>query len=247
MKIYANKALGFSQLLGNIFAGYPLVLKNIWYLLLAIIVLIIIPVLIFPLNSYIGGAVSILILLAVIFIFAITLYISNAVFADKSASLSEANQVVRKRYLFVLGGMLLAVAIMVIAIIIDFGIFAIGDWLGLHTLALVVVFIFTVFAGLLFYFALPLIIIEKQGILKSFEKSARLFLANAWRIVAVFVVIHLITFLVSSLGLLFFHFPKGQLLYFVYTLILQFLIYPLIISTILILMQDAGLRLKDES
>jgi len=243
MKILATEPLSFGELLARCFVGYPRVFKNIWYLLLAILVMNLITAFIMRWNVYVGGTVFILQLLLVLFLFAIALHISQTVLSDKPVNLQESVAIAKRRYLFLLGGIILLFAIMVIATMIDFGIFAIGDWSGLRGLAFVIALIFSIFAGLIFYFSLPLIVLERHRILRNFEKSAKLFLNNPWRIAGVFIVIHFLTMLLTVAGMYFIHGPGFSPMYIVYSLLVQFFIYPLLFVTILVLLHDANLRL----
>lgn len=244
MNNYSNAPLGFWQLLGQCFAVYPKVLKNIWYLLLAVVILTLIATLIFPLNVYIATSVLLLMSLAVIFLMAIALHMCDQVLAGMPANLNDSTKNAIKRYLSILGGVALLILVMVITAVIDFAIIKLGQGIGANIIFFILAFCFTIFAGLLFYFAEPLIVLERHSVLKSFEKGSKLFLTNAWRITGIFLIIHFITFLVSSFGAFFLRSPDYAFFYIVYGVIVQFFTFPLIMGMILVLLHDANLRLK---
>lgn len=243
MSKYSNQPAGFWHLLGQCFAAYPVIFKNTWYLLLLVVVLTMIAVLVFPLNIYVAASILVLMSLAIVFLMAVVIHIGDKVLQGKLAGLNDSIVNAKKRYLAILGGIVLLMLAMAITGVIDFALYKLGEWLGIKALFSIIALGFSFFVGLVFYFVWPLLVLEKQTVLKCFEKSTRLFLGNPWRILGVFLIVHLITFAVSSLGAVFLRWPELSFFYIIYGLLIQFFIYPLIISMVLVLLHDANLRL----
>jgi len=242
MAIYSNQPVGFWELIGKIFQGYPKAFKSSWYLILGIAVLGLIGGLGSLLNRYVAIALLILILLGVIFLAAMIWVMVDRVFAGNPANLKLSASHARQRYLFLLGGFVLLIIIMLLVGIIDFGLLHLGQITGLKILFAIIAALFTFLLGFAFYFALPTVVLEKLSIFKSFEKSVRMVFNNFWRVIGIVFIIHFVVFSILF-GVMSLIPTTAVFIASLWDFVFQFFAYPLLVSTMLNLLHDSNLRL----
>ena len=93
----------------------------------------------------------------------------------------------------------------------------------------------------LFYFALPLIVLEKNGVFKSFENSVKLVWGSWWFTFGILLIVH---FVVIAIGLLVTSIIPSRdiIILALWNFIFSIFAYPLIISTTLTLLHHLKLR-----
>jgi hypothetical protein len=99
---FSNVPLNVSGLIKNSFASYSTVMQTTWQLILVSGLLSLLSNGAMKLNLYVGSAITVLIILAIIFIYAVILHLSNTVLSGKEGSLKNSMAIAKKRYLSLL-------------------------------------------------------------------------------------------------------------------------------------------------
>lgn len=244
MTTYATAPLNFFQLLKKCFSSYPIVFKAIWQWVLLLAALNFISTVAIKFNPYVGWAMLILVLLVNAFIFAAVLSLAHNALSGNRATHKEAIAVAKNRYLPLLGGYILFLALAVVLGIIDFSVVALGNAMNLKFLFVIlgaIVVLFSLFIIFLLYFALPLIVLEKHTVFKSFENSAKLVWKHWWLVFGILLIMHIIVVGVGIFGsgIL----PTHDIVVLgVWNFIVQLIFAPLMIATILTILHDLKLR-----
>lgn len=245
MKIYLEKPQDFSQLIVRTFAGYPKIFKATWYFYLLFMAIgWALTYVLFKVPFYAQIILMCVGILIEIFVYAVILALGHHALAGETVKFKRVVKHVRKRYLTLLGATLFVAIIGGIALLLSFAISALGKMIGYPAPFLVIACLFFIFVFLLFYFYYPLLILEQQNFLKSWQKSMQLFLLNSWHVVGMILLI-IVCMLVIAL-------PFAALLSLLQQtavpiavhLIFNFIIYPLTFSSILVLLHDCNVRYK---
>lgn len=258
MTTYATTPQSFFSLLGECIANYSKVFKPVWRWVLLAVALSLIGSFLIKFNPYVGWAVYVLVLLANLFIFGVMLHLSHTALLGNVPNTQESLTVAKKRYLSLLGVYLIFVLVSVLLGFVDYAIFSLGNLVNLKivfTILGIVAGLITLLVIFLLFFAFPIVILEKLGVFKSYEKSIKLVWGNWWRIFGIILIVYIILvavlfvlFIVPIIGFVMLSsakaFPPFGTLIFYITLyaIAQILAIPLYLSTILTVLNDLKLR-----
>lgn len=234
------KSLPFFTAVKDIAVFYVQVFKYIiWLVILAALVQAIMSLLV-PQNPTVGLAVSLLGSVVSMFFYAWILYRADSVLMNRPETMLDALHVAKKRFLHLLAVLILYILLALVLYLFAYGMQILGqvlhiEWLlGFITLC-IVVFIFTLLA-----FTMPAVVIDQMPALKAFEYSARLVWGNWWHTFGV-IFIYMIPVLLLSLAVLLF--PTRNIVFMtLYEFVYHIIIYPLMISLILILYHDLKTR-----
>lgn len=246
---YVYTPLNFFTLLRKCFAAYLPIAKQTWALILLSSFLSVIPAVVAKFDVYVSMAISVLIFLALVFIYSVLLHMSHITLTGKPPVLKESLANAKKRYLPLLGGYIVFILIGLIFYVVGRAIFTFGTLVNFDSLALILVFLLVVAAiFLLFsvYFALPLIILEHHPVIDSFTKSIRLVWRHFWFTFAILLVVHLVVLLIANIGFVFIT-SRDVLVLGIWNFIYMLLVYPLLIATTLMVLNDLRLRSKQQT
>ena len=150
----------------------------------------------------------------------------------------------RRRYLRFLGGYLLLILLFLMIVATAYGFASISDFDIFQKVAPVfyaIAVIFCIMGFFLLYFVLPVIVIDHQSVFKSLDISVKWVWQYKWPIYAVLIIIYavLIAAFFASVKLV----PtKDMVTSSIFNFVLQFLVYPFMISTVLVLLNDMKVR-----
>jgi hypothetical protein len=241
---YSNQPQGLFALLKNCFTAYPKVLKNIWYLVLISSLLNVVSGYVVKWNLYVGTTVAVLGFLAIVFIFAVILHTGNTVLSGAKPDLRTSMKNARRCYLRLLGGYLVLFGLFLIVALIDFGVISLSEIAVLSTftpLFYTVAVIFSLFVFFLTYFILPIIVLEHQPVFKSLDMSVKWVWQYKWPINGVLlgIIVLVVAVIFTGIRLLPVH---NVLIMDAWNFISQFFMYPLLMTTILVLLNDMKVR-----
>lgn len=244
--IYSNTPSNFHQLVKQVFIAYPGIFKSSWYLYAIFAILTsgltyLIPRLIMPVVIIL----TILGIIIALVLYALIIVISDRVLAGKKISFRECFIYTKNRFLALLGAIgyliLASVGLVLIAMIF----IALGKAVGLPALLNAVGALIIIFTVLLLYLFFPLVILEQKNLLESLQKSAKLFMTNSWYIVGMLVVIVLFMVIIAIPFAAIMTPLKDKPLYSVGHFLFNLVTYPIAFSSILILLHDSNLRLRN--
>jgi hypothetical protein len=241
---YSTQPQGLFSLLKNCFTAYPKVLKSIWYLVLITLLMSLISNFLVGWNHYVGLSVGVLSLLAVVFIFAIILHVADTALSGAKPDLRASMANARRYYLRFLGGYLVLFGLFLIVYAIDFGFLSLTELPALEKLTplfYTIVVIFSMMVFFLTYFMEPIIVLEHQSVFKSLDRSVKWVWQYKWPINAVLVIIYVLLFAIILADYKFVP-AHNTLVVGVCTVLFQLIIYPLLTSTVLVLLNDMKVR-----
>lgn len=247
MQIYKKKTVGFWQLLGECFEGYPLMFQRAWYLFALLIFFSFIALVLTKINLYVGLSFFVLIMLVNIYIHAIILHRSHYAFKGEWIELYSSVKYANQRYLRLLGGLVVWFVIAILLGVIGAGIALLGKVLGLAWLTTLIIVLFVTFVIVLFYYAMPVIVLERRGVFESFQKSIRLFFGSPWSTTFIFLITFAIVLILHLILDYFFRQIGPSFWFMAGHLLFQFITYPLLFSTVLVLLHNAKLKVHDSA
>lgn len=258
MFAYAAMPQKFLSLLKSSFKAFPLIFKRMWGLFLFLAVLQAVVGIIggkLSNTSIIFHLLSLLISLLFLYFYIVILHNGDQLLKQQAVSLKNSFSYAANRYWRVLGyGVLLLLLYVIVGGVVGFaagGIFYVFHVsLGWLIPIFGVIYLYLI---ILFFCAMPAIILDKVKVWSSFGISVRLVQKNWWRVFGVFVCIYLLIILLVLLGVLIM-WPLGLLkagavtsmasIAFgaVISFLSIFVFLPLIISAVLVIYRDLKLR-----
>lgn len=229
------------QKLKNSFRFYPIVFRQIWWIFLISALVHIINPWFFKFNMTVGWVVFVGFVLVVWFFFAAILWRADAVMHGKTQTYAESFRIARFRYLFVLGGNLVFFVIVAVVFLVEKAVISASELIHLNVLFTVISVIIDSYFFLLIYFAVPLIVIDRCSILTAFEKSIRLVWGHWWSTFFVMIIPMILIILIAFFGIIL----TGEhrfILLTVYDFFYMLLIYPFIVTSTLVALNDLKIR-----
>jgi hypothetical protein len=253
---YSSVPLSFWSLVKQCFVGYVPVLRKTWPYILILSLLSFIAGATSTLTTAIALPITIVSLLIIVFLYGWTLVLGHAVLEKKPITHHAALSVAKKRYLPFLGSdivlsivkivLFFSLGLTVVILLADAGW---GNYLNLEAgqislwwaaILFVLMLVFLVFTVIL-YVAPAIVMLDNKGIVAAFRDSAHLVKKHWWRVFGVLLIVHLVMLLIIVLAD--FAIPTEQVIFSgLRYFIRQFLIYPLLVSTILMLLNELKLR-----
>ncbi len=247
MTQFANTPLKFWQLVRAAFASYPLIFKTTWQLILISVLVYLVDMSVVAFNQYVGYAVTVLALLANVFLSSLILLMGDAALAGKPSDIKSILPAAKNRYLSLLGGFILFIGICIIVFLINYALMVIAALPGLDifgNIPIALGILIAIFVTVLLAFAIPLVILTRQQVFRCFEASVKLVWGSWWRVFAVFFIALVVMFVVWLLGITLI--PSRNLLTLsVWHAVIFFFTYSLIIGATLILLHDLRMRNPD--
>lgn len=258
MNFYANKPLGFWQLVGNCFSSYATVYKKAWQIVLLAAIISFIAGAVSGLNEKIVIIITIVLFLIAALFNATILCQSDKALANKPANISDSFKVATQRYLpflicyFVLSFLLFLMILSIIMSLVTAGP-GLGElsvyfntqmsqlpawWAAVFVVLAIIFLIITVFL----YVAPAIVILQKGvGAFAAFKQSAELVKNHWWRIFSVLAIVHIVMILIFAIvGLIF---PANQaLMVALRNFVFQIIMYPLPVATTLVILKELQLR-----
>lgn len=242
MTTYSNKPLAFFALFTACFRNFGSVFKNTWYLVLLAGICSYLGGGLMNWNLYIGGVMTVFFLFAIIFLYAVILSQGNTALEGKQPVLKESIKNAKRKYIKILGGNVIIMLIFLLLGVVNFGVLQLGGVLGVKFLLFIPALLFSIFVIFVIYFAIPVLVIKNLTVLGSFERSVKLAFVNGWRVFAVLLLIHIVLLFIFMLGLVLIQ-SRNLLVLQTWVSIVQFLIYPFLVTALLTLIRDSELRL----
>jgi hypothetical protein len=245
---FSKTPLDFFGLIKNSFAAYSTVVRTSWQLILLSAVLSLISTAAMKLNFYVGCAISVLVMLAIIFLYAVVVHMSYSALSVGESSRKNSMAIAKKRYLPLLGGYVVMLGIIVLLAAVSGGIYLLSGLFNILPLTLILTAIpvlFSIFVIYVVIFALPLIILEPEKVFKSYENSVNLVWGNWWQTFGVLLALHILVICIALFGVAFI--PSRDVISLgIWNFIFQIVLYPLIIATVLTLLHDLQLRYRNK-
>ncbi len=240
---YSTKPLSLVGLVLTIIKAYPTIFAQAWLLVaLSAAVHLVVPWF-FVINPIFGCVALIGFVLFTWYLYIVILTLSNVALLGGHMKPEAAFKVARKRYLAVLASNLMFFGIGAFIFLFEYALNLLFNLFTQHPVYLVVSAIINVYIFIIFYFAIPLIVLEHSRVIPAFIRSTHLVKGSWWRSLIVLGLVGGAILGVEALGILF----TGQARMFLFTgyhFILQLIFYPLIISATLILLNDLKLRAR---
>ncbi len=229
--------------MGACFRHYPIIFKNIWlFALISAVLHLGGPFLIrkSP-NVFIAWCLLGLLALLTWFLYTAILHRAQAALNEKPLSLTNALNMAIKQFMHVVLGNLIFLGIAAVIILLNIFYVQVVGMSNLLTWSNLVPAIVDIAIFLYIYFALPLIILDRTGVLLAFEDSLHLVAGNWWRtfIILLPIVILMVLFALVNYG---FNSYYTSHYFFIIDFIYQLLFYPLIISVTLTMLNELKLR-----
>jgi hypothetical protein len=225
------------------FCNYPRVLKSVWLLTFMIAILhLVLPFLMRAIhNLQLVWCSAILMMLLTWFFYAAILYKAQASLEERPLSTKNALLNIIKRLLPIMAGNIIFLAIIGIAIILNIFYLRVANLSTLWAWPIIVPIVIDIILVICIYLAVPLIVVKNMGVLSAFKESTRLVAGNWLRTLIVLLpaIILIIVFALLNYGLNKYYTSD---FFFVVDFIYQLLIYPLMVSTTLVVMHDLQLR-----
>lgn len=242
MEKYSTKPLSLFKLIGTSLRAYPAIFPSIFLLVLLTASLhLIIPWILLN-NIVIGSVILLAYILITWFLFTAVLALADSVLRDgKAMTFKSAFAVARQRFLIVLASNIVFFAIGLFLILFEYALDLMFDLVHQYPLFVVVSVLINVIVFVLLYFAIPLIIIDRMRIFAAFERSVKIVRGNWWRTFIVLAFIGAIILGFEALGILFTGQQRMALFTF-FHFFMEFIFYPLIVATTLVLLNDLKLR-----
>jgi hypothetical protein len=232
---------GFFKLLISSLRYYFPVFLSAWPLFLAAPIPHFIVPWLFRVNYVVGWAAVIGSIIYTWYLFTVILYRADARINNIRMSYRGAFATAVQRYLAVLGGNVLFFALLIVVQLAEYAIWLTAD-VVYSSLALIMLFVvLDAFLFTLVYFAIPIIILEKRHVLPAFAESAKLVRRSWIRTFFVLFTLLMVTLGVAGIGVLLFS-DHPMFLITVFDYFYQLIVYPLIISTTLVLYYDLKSR-----
>jgi len=228
-------------IIADSFRSYVQVYKQIFLLTLAVAVLHLLNGFIVLFDPYVGTVASILITFVGVYFYGAMLYAVQMDFMGEPKTFLEALTYSKSRYLPMLAGLLIWFLYFIL-----FGVF--GFAIGKVATILHIAFFWHVFLSVamiyllfLWYFSMPLIILDKFHALTAFLTSSKLVFMHWWRVCLVMGFVAFVAFALFQIGFYFISFEHPVWLV-IYNFILVVVIYPAFITATLLLLNDLKIR-----
>ena len=194
--IYASKPQGVFSLFKNCFTAYPQILKQTWYLILISSGLWTlddsITFLVSPHKDPTGStlvflsALTLLMFLITIFIYAIILHLANTSLLGTKPQLAESTANAKRRYLPLLGSTLLLMVLLLFIFLTPSIVSQLNMPNNTAKLITAIFYLIGFIVGLplfaIYYFASTVIVIDQQSVFKSINICTKWLWQNKWRI-----------------------------------------------------------------
>lgn len=241
MRTLPTHPLSPLKLIMTVITSYSTVFPQIMlFVALSSIGHLIIPPL-FMLNPAFAGVATIGFILLTWFLYTAILVKSKVALLGGRMTTAAALRSARQHYLAILGSNLIFFAIGIFMWLIVYALQLIFDLVDLHPVYLILSAAINIAIFVYLYFAIPEIALERITIVGAFEKSVRLVKNHWWRTFIVLAFFGAVILGFEALGILFT--GKSRLLLFTaYHFAIQFIFYPVIITTTLVLLNDLKLR-----
>lgn len=255
--MYAKSSLSFGQLLKACFVGYAPVLRQTWPLIVILSVLAFFAGMIGSGNSNWLLLAGVIVYLVVVYVYGMILHAADKVFVGTPNTLQQSVVAMKPRYLsFLVTDLIITVIRLVLLSFIALLLLTSFPQLGIAQMLNISVqqnfpawsWIVFLIIGIAFiillvylYFAPALVVIDGQSIWASLKRSWQLVQKHWWRIFGTLLIIHLVMGLVFTIVDTIV--PVNHVLLIgLRNFIRQLIVYPLLISTLLNLLNDLKLR-----
>jgi hypothetical protein len=233
------KPLPFFQAVKKVASFYWHVFREIIGLVvLASLIQAIISLLI-PQNPTVGLAVSLLGAVISMFFYAWIIERADSVLMNRPGTVRTALRVAKKRFLPLIGVLAVYIILAIVMFLFGYGMQILGNTLNALLIFAIITLCIGIFIFTLFAFTMPAVVLDLLPVFKSFETSVRLVWGNWWRTFLVFV-IYVIPIILLSL--LVWWLSSNIFTLTLYEFIYHIIIYPLMVSLILVLYHDLKLR-----
>jgi len=241
MPNYLSKPSNVFVIMAQSIRNYPTLLKSLWLLILVSAAIHIVYPLAFLVSKTVGYVILVGVVLVTWYLYAAILYRGHKAILQEHEPLMGSLMLAKRRYLSVLGGNVIFMVLGAILAILGYFLFSLGYHLEMHIVFLPLWLIITAFLLVLFYFAVPLIVLDHNEVLMAFERSMRLVWGNWWHCFIILLTMLGFLFILGLMGyaLIALHSP---LISIIYNVITQFIAYPFAISVTLVLLNDLKLR-----
>lgn len=213
----------------------------IWLVVLASLVQTVVSTLM-PKNPVIGSAVSILESVVSMFFYAWILYQADSVYMKRTVSINDSLRVARKRFLYLLGLVLLYIALVLIVALFATGLYFIGQTLHIEYVLGAIGLLLFIYIISLLAFSMPALVLDGLTPFKSMMYSVQLIWKHWWRVFSLFILFLIPVFLLS-LSILLLN-TRNLWLITLYEFIFNIIMYPLMISLVLVLYHDLKERFQ---
>jgi len=239
----SKKPQNIYHLATDVFKVYPLMFKTILPLVLVTVALTVISMALATLNPTVGLASTVLLLLAIMFLYSVLLHLADSVLHGKVMNMSQSIEVGKKQFLNVMACVGVYILVYAILLAVNTGLRYLGHLFDFQLVFAFIAAALNFYVFILLLFVVPLVILDKLSVRSAFEGSINLVMGSWWHVFAVMLVLISVIFFLSSMAVLIV--PSHHVIYLSITsFIFQVIGYPLSVATILIVFNDLKLRKK---